>query len=462
MIDPSHREMGFGQRMQKAEEVALSDEVTTPTFLDHPHAFSIDTSIPHSRRLDMTNQAVQTSGAWSERRLRGTATRFLTSSESGARICVSFAGRAASMLLPMDFVPPGPRYGTLGGALRCRIDRGDWVDIPSDRGREVLVGSGLSVGDHVLEIECGDVDSGPCGIEAIRTWDVAPGTIFGQIDGGPQLTDLRADVSGPVSFSRTIRNARTGFFSLLLPFPGVYQIDLHAMGWERHSFRVEIATPGQVVRLSDIALSPLEPSPTQPRELDDNEPLILVCFAHVNIWGQEAAEWLARRVDWINDQKPHVVLDANEVNPLYVAGALRTLHCPWLACSGNHSMAGFDEALPAAHRALTLAPARFLTAGKEVQEDMAWEGVLSQFTERDKLRILCSYEPYAPAALLERRRVRFFFYGHSLKESCYWNREGTAFLRKVDANTFYRVEIGPPHDFTAPVSIQRFIFEREV
>jgi len=448
--------------MQKAEEVALSDEVATPTFLDHPHAFSIDTPIPHSHRLDMTSQAVQTFGAWSERRLRGTAARFLTSSEPGARIRVSFAGRAVSVLLPMDFVPPGPRYGTLGGTLRCRIDGSDWVDIPHDRGREVLVGSELSAGDHVLEIECGDVDSGPCGIEAVRTWDVTPGTIFGRIDGGPQLTDLRADVSGSVRYSRTIRNARTEFFSLLLPLPGTYQIDLHAMGWERHSFRVDIATPGQAVQLPDIELSLLESSPTQPRGLDDGEPLVLVCFAHVNIWGQEAAEWLGRRVDWINAQKPHVVLDANEVNPLYVAGALRALHCPWLTCSGNHSMTGFKEILPAANRELTLGPVRFFTAGREIQEDMAWEELLSQFTERDKLRVLCSYEPYAPAALLERRRIRFFFYGHSLLESCCWNRGGTTFLRKVDANTFYRVEIGSPHDFSAPVSIQRFIFEREV
>ena len=127
--------------MQKAEMVALSDEVTTPTFLDHPHTFSIDTPIPHSRRLDMTSQAVQTFEAWSERRLRGTATRFPTSSEPGARIRASFTGRAASVLLPMDFVPPGPRYGTVGGALRCRIDRSGWADIPPDRGREVLIGS---------------------------------------------------------------------------------------------------------------------------------------------------------------------------------------------------------------------------------------------------------------------------------------------------------------------------------
>ncbi len=447
--------------MREAKVATLSDEVTTPTFLDRPHAFSIDTQIPHSRRLDMTSQAVQTLGAWSERRLRGTATRYLTSSEPGARIRASFVGNAVSVLVPMDFPPPGPRYGTLGGALRCRIDRGDWVNIPHDRGREVLVGNRLSAGNHVLEIECCGVDPGPCGIEAIRTWHGVPGTVFGKINGGLLLTDLRADVSGPVKFSRTIRNARTGFFSLLLPLPGVYQIDLHAKGWEHHSFSVNMTSPGQMMQLPDIALSSLESSPPQPRSLDETEPLVLVCFAHANIWGQEAAEWLSRRVDWMNSQKPHAVLNANEVNPLYVAGALRKLCCPWLACSGNHSAAGFDEAMPAANRTLTLGPARFLTAGEEVQGNRPWERILSQFAEHDKLRIICSYEPYAPVALFERQRIRFFFYGHSVREGSQWNRGGTTFLRKVDANTFYRVEMGPPHNFSAPVRIQRFIFRRE-
>jgi len=112
-----------GAGVREAEVATLSDEVTTPTFLDHPHAFSIDTQIPHSRQLDMTSQAVETFGAWSERRLRGTATRYLTSSEPGARSRASFVGNAVSVLVAMDFLPPG--HGTLGGALRCRIDRGD-------------------------------------------------------------------------------------------------------------------------------------------------------------------------------------------------------------------------------------------------------------------------------------------------------------------------------------------------
>ena len=51
------------------------DETSTPTFLDHPHVFSIDTQIPHSQRLDIFSPEVQTSGTWTEGRLRGTATR---------------------------------------------------------------------------------------------------------------------------------------------------------------------------------------------------------------------------------------------------------------------------------------------------------------------------------------------------------------------------------------------------
>ena len=123
-------------------------------------------------------------------------------------------------------------------------------------------------------------------------------------------------------------------------------------------------------------------------------------------------------------------------------------------------MPEFDSGLPTTNRELTLAPARFLTAGKEIEGDIPWEQTLSQFTEQDRLRIVCSYEPYAPPALLEHHQIRFFFYGHNVLEGCLLNRNGTTFLRKVDANTFYRVEIGPPHDFSAPIKIERFIFQR--
>ncbi|MDP6041800.1 MAG: hypothetical protein QGG64_24850 [Candidatus Latescibacteria bacterium] len=438
------------------------DETSTPTFLDQPHIFSIDTQIPHSQQLDIFSPEVQTSGTWIERRLRGTATRYLTSDEQGAQIQVSFVGSAVSALMPMEFTPPGPRYGTLGGTLRCRIDGSSWLNISRDRGREVIVGTNLSAGTHNLEIECCDLSAGPCGIEAIRVWHaVIPNTVFGKINSDALLTDLRADVSGPVQFSRTIRNARTGFFSLILPLPGTYQIDLQATGWKPHTFNVTIANPGEVIELPDIALSPQELTSTPPRNLNDNEPLILICFAHANIWGQESAEWLSRRVNWINSQKPHAVLDANEVNPRYVAGALHELQCPWITCSGNHSMPAFDSGLPAKNRDLALSPARFLTAGKEIEDDIPWEQTLSQFTEQDRLRIVCSYEPYAPSLLLKHHQIRFFFYGHNRLEGCLLNRNGTTFLRKVDANTFYRVEIGPPHDFSAPIKIERFIFQRD-
>ena len=203
--------------------------------------------------------------------------------------------------MPMEFIPPGPHYGTLGGTLRSRIDGSSWLNMPHDRGREVIVGNNLSDATHVLEIECCDLNAGPCGIETIRLWhDVVPSTVFGKINGDALLTDLRADVSGPAHFSRTIRNARTGFFSLILPLSGTYQIDLHAMGWEPHTFNVTITSPGQTVQLPDIVLTSLEPPSIPPRNLDGDEPLVLNCFAHANIWGQEAAQWLSRRVAWIN------------------------------------------------------------------------------------------------------------------------------------------------------------------
>ena len=436
------------------------DETSTPTFIDHPHTFSIDTPIPHSQLIDVFSSEVQTSDTWTEGRLRGTATRYLTSDKHGASIQISFVGNAISVLTPMEFIPPGPRYRTPTGTLRYRIDGNSWTILPHDRGREIIIGNNLSSDTHTLEIE--NCDTKPCGIEAIRVWpNAVPSTIFGKINGDPLLTDLCANVSGPVQYSRTIRNARTSFFSLILPLPGTYQINLRATGWTSHTFSVTITTPGQTITLPDITLSPEEYSPPSARKLSDDEPLVLICFAHANIWGQESAEWLSRRVSWINAQNPHAVLDANEVNPRYVAGALSDLQCPWISCSGNHSMPGFDAGLPASNRALTLSPVRFITAGRDIEGDAPWTQTLSQFTKHDQLRIVCSYEPYAPPALLQKHRVRFFFYGHNTLEGCLFNKNGTTFLRKVDANTFYRVEIDPPHDFSAPIKIERHIFPRE-
>ncbi len=445
------------REMSDPRPVPISDEVATPTFLERVHRYSIDSPTAHSRRYETSGQDVEIQGEWNERRFRGTATRYLVSTEFGAKVRVPFQGTAASIILPMDFESPSP-YGDIGGALRCRIDGKGYRDIDLSRGREVLIACNLDRGGHELEVECLSDGRTASGIEAIRGWDLEPATVRGKIDGGALLTDVRANVLGPVQFSRSIRSGRTGAFSLLLPVPGEYRIDLQALGWDPHRLTVKVARGGQQIDLPSFQMRAVPPQPVSSRTVRPDESFILVCFAHSNIWGQESAEWLERRIPWINAQAPHVVLDSNEVNPQYVAGALSELQCPWLTCTGNHSMTAFEAAVPEAMRNLMIGPARVITVGK----DASWDSILAQFKETDHLRIACSYEPFAPPELLARHRVKLLFYGHSLEQGCHWERDGTTYLRKVDANTFYRVEIDPPHDFSAPIRVQRFVANREI
>ena len=42
-----------------------------------------------------------------------------------------------------------------------------------------------------------------------------------------------------------------------------------------------------------------------------------------------------------------------------------------------------------------------------------------------------------------------------------FEENGTVYLRKADANSYFRVEVGPPHTFEAPIKVERHIVRRE-
>jgi len=345
------------------------------------------------------------------------------------------------------------------GPLAWRVDAGDWRPVSCDAGREVLLAGGLSPGAHEVEIQCAGPSPDFWAVEGVRAWPERPAVVTGRIDGGPMLVDLRAEVSGPAAFTRSLRDGRTGRFSLLLPAPGRYEMALSAPGWEPASVPFD-APAGAGTELPPISMRPPAAADARPRPLSPDEPLVLVANAHCNTWGTEPAEWLARRAGWINAQRPHALLAANEVNPAYVAGALGGVSCPWVITDGNHRQAGFGGWQGDAHRDIRIGPARILTAGIGTGDE-EWREILARFRPDEELRIVCAYEPFAPPELLEAAGVRLYFYGHNLENPPYWTRGGTTFLRKVDSNTFYRIEIGPPHDATAPIKVSRFVFNRE-
>lgn len=330
--------------------------------------------------------------------------------------------------------------------------------VPFTPGGEVLVASGLPLGLHDVEVIAAEPSPAFWAIEGIRAWPRRPCVVTGSIAGGPLLADVAAEVTGPACFTVPLRDGRSGRFSLLVPTPGRYALTLSAPGWQTTSVAFD-APDGGDIELPAITMPPLADVAVPARELSPDEPLVLIACGHCNTWGTEPARWLARRVPWINSQRPHAMLLANEVNPAYVSGALAGLACPWVITDGNHRHPAFGQWQGHAHQDVRIGPAHIVTAGIDVRGE-SWRDVLGRFGQTDRLRIVCAYEPFAPPDLLEQAGVRLYFYGHHLTHPPYWTQGRTAFLRKIDSQTFYRIEIGPPHDVAAPVKVARFVFGR--
>ena len=434
------------------------DVTETSTEVERPHAFSIGTAVPGARLFSALDGSLPAEAGWERREYRGVARCLLTTEAPGSRVRLRATGSAFSLIRPPEARAHGHQWRPATGTLACRVDGGRPRELPCEGGDEVLLVAGLPSGAHQLELEAGGAAPARWALEGIRAWPERPIAVSGRIAGGPLLADVRAEVAGPVSFSASLRDGHTGRFAFLVPAAGRYRLDFSAPGWDPASSAFD-APAGGSVELPAVTMREHSPAQAPARALAPDEPLVLVACAHCNIWGTEPAEWLARRVGWINAQRPHAMLLANEVNPGYVAGALRGLACPWVITDGNHRHPAFGQWPGEAHGQAQVGPARIVTAGLEVAGD-SWRGVFGRFAPGDSLRVVCAYEPFAPPELLEEAGVRLYFYGHDLSRPPYWTRGRTVFLRKVDSQTFYRIEIGPPHDAAAPIKVRRLVFSR--
>jgi hypothetical protein len=430
------------------------DTTETPTEIARAHAFSIDRGIPGTQFHG--SDKLEASAGWSKDEFRGVARSFLETDRLDATIRLRCSGSHFSLVFPPDLLT---YWRPITGVVACRIDQNPWREFSPETAREVLIASGLSDGMHEIELRSAGAASSHWAIEGIRAWQNCPIAVSGKIDGGPLLTDLRAELTGAANFSFTLFVERSGAVSFLVFAAGRYELTLRAPGWEPARISFE-ASAGRV-ELPEIQLQPSPLSVAPVRELAADEPLVLIACGHCNTWGTEPAEWLSRRVDWINAQRPHALLVANEVNPAYVAGALRGLRCPWVITDGNHAHGAFHSSPASKLRELSLGRARIVTAGLDARGD-AWREILSRFQSGDALRVVCSYEPFAPPELLAAANVRFYYYAHHLTQPPFWTRAAIAFLRKIDPQTFYRIEIGPAHTSDAPLKIRRFVFGRDL
>ena len=141
-------------------------------------------------------------------------------------------------------------------------------------------------------------------------------------------------------------------------------------------------------------------------------------------------------------------------------GALRGLECPWLTGTGNHSMAGFLEFVGGRYQEVRVGSVHIQSFGIEAARD-GFEAVFSRFAAGATLRVLGGYQANAPWRRVASEHVRLYYYGHELVRSVMFEEGGTTYLRKPDANSYFRVELGPPHTFEAPVKIERFTARRE-
>ena len=136
-------------------------------------------------------------------------------------------------------------------------------------------------------------------------------------------------------------------------------------------------------------------------------------IGHMNTWGQETAEYLARVAEVAELAGARTLLVSNEVNAAYVSGALQNLRIPYLVTRGNHTMPRWDEFFGATSQAHDDGPLRVVTFGCWPYESWHDAGRLIQERPDATNRILLCYEGYAPIDLIRDGQVDLLFDGHS-------------------------------------------------
>jgi hypothetical protein len=134
---------------------------------------------------------------------------------------------------------------------------------------------------------------------------------------------------------------------------------------------------------------------------------------HMNTWGQQTAEYLARVAEVAQLAGARTLLIANEVNAAYVSGCLTDLRIPYVVSRGNHTMARWGDFFGASSRAHDDGPMRIVDFGRWPYE--SWEEVNSLLQNRPTAtnRVVVCYEGFAPISLIRDHKIKLLFDGHS-------------------------------------------------
>jgi len=134
---------------------------------------------------------------------------------------------------------------------------------------------------------------------------------------------------------------------------------------------------------------------------------------HMNTWGQQTAEYLARVSETAQLAGARTLLIANEVNAAYISGALRDLRIPYVVSPGNHTFGRWEDFYGPASRTRDDGPMRIVDFGRRPYEP--WNQVEALFHSRPEAtnRIVVCYEGLAPISLIREQEVDLLFDGHS-------------------------------------------------
>lgn len=134
---------------------------------------------------------------------------------------------------------------------------------------------------------------------------------------------------------------------------------------------------------------------------------------HMNTWGQQTAEYLARVAETAQLAGARTLLVANEVNAAYISGALCDLRIPYVVSPGNHTFGRWDDFYGPASRSHDDGPMRIVDFGRRPYEP--WNQVEALFRSRPEAtnRIVVCYEGLAPISLIQDQEIDLLFDGHS-------------------------------------------------
>lgn len=175
--------------------------------------------------------------------------------------------------------------------------------------------------------------------------------------------------------------------------------------WDMYDLVLSFDTKqGEAKRLSGQAVCVRPPLP---------ENYHVAGCGHMNTWGQQTAEYLARVAEVAELAGARTLLIANEVNAAYVSGALLDLRIPYVVTAGNHTMSRWSEFYGASSRARDDGPMRIVDFGRWPYE--SWAEVESLFRSAPKAtnRVIVCYEGFAPIGLIKEQNINLLFDAHS-------------------------------------------------